>query len=379
MKSLALACAILLSTVATYDVHALAVGSKKRGKTTASTGGGGFGAKENSVIHTPDTSESTSRLLQFLKAQNAKGLQRVEVGFDNTSGVRGLYALEKFKKDQYICQIPSDCALALSDPSKGGDDTPTVAHVGSNLLSMYLNDEKQRQMWAPYLDTLPTFESSQFDVTPDYFQDDELELLEFPRLIRQVRERKEQIKQVASEKGIDIKDLQFATWLVNSRAFSFSISAEGGDDDEPKYDDRGQVIMKAGEGKKIRVMVPFIDMANHSSDQPNAKLTLIDPEKDDAWFALQATRPIAAGKEIVIAYGTGVESSSELLLNYGFIPQSNKVDEFMLQKGGDECISSLDGWTTTLEEDETMLPMAADDPTLTKILNFRIKLKKAYK
>ena len=119
-------------------------------------------------------------------------------------------------------------------------------------------------------------------------------------------------------------------------------------------------------------------MANHHSDQPNAKLTLIDPEKDDAWFALEATRPIKAGKEIVIAYGSGVDSSVELLLNYGFVPQSKKMDEFMLKKGGDDAIESLDGWTTSLEEDEAMLSMAEDEERRRKILNFRRRLKESY-
>jgi hypothetical protein len=119
-------------------------------------------------------------------------------------------------------------------------------------------------------------------------------------------------------------------------------------------------------------------MANHNSDQPNAKLTLIDPEKDDAWFALEATRPIKEGKEIVISYGSGVESSVELLMNYGFVPHSNRIDEFMLDKAGDDAIASLDGWTTTLDEDKAMLEMAEVDDVLKKILNFRIRLKEAY-
>ena len=126
----------------------------------------------------------------------------------------------------------------------------------------------------------------------------------------------------------------------------------------------------------------FTDMANHSSDQPNAKLTLIDPEKDDAWFALEATRPLKEGKEIVHSYGSGAESSVELFLNYGFIPSSNRIDQLMLHKGGDDTIMSLDGWTTTLEEDKEILLATAedddDDATLRKILNFRIKLKEAY-
>ena len=50
----------------------------------------------------------------------------------------------------------------------------------------------------------------------------------------------------------------------------------------------------------------------------------------------------------------------------------------MLKKGGDDAIESLDGWTTSLEEDKTMLSMAEDDETLRKILNFRIRLKESY-
>lgn len=377
-------------------VEALAAASAKTKKSNKnrSSGGGGFGAsKENPLTHTPDTSETTQRLLQFLKAQKAKGLDDVEIGYSQTSGLRGLFATKNFKKGQYMCQIPSDCALALSDPEKNGEDAPTLAHNGANFLSMYWNHEQNKQLWSPYLDTLPTPNNAkQFSPTPDYFSEDELQLLEFPRLIRQAKERKATIETVAKENGIEFDQLQFATWLVASRTFSISISVGGSssnkdessdNNNDIQYDERGQVIVKAGEPKQsIRVLVPFIDMANHNSDQPNAKLTLIDPEKDEAWFALEATRPIKAGKEITIAYGGGIESSAEILLNYGFVPTSNKIDEFMLQKGGEECITNLDGWTTTLEEDQTMLQMMTSDEdnneTLKKILQFRIRLKESY-
>lgn len=131
-------------------------------------------------------------------------------------------------------------------------------------------------------------------------------------------------------------------------AFQLSLSVTAAEEMEndlmPHYDERGQVIDKA-QRKTIRVMVPFIDMANHSSDNPNCKLTLIDPEKDDAWFALETTRPIVAGKELVISYGSGVESSIELMMDYGFVPTSNRIDTIMLRKGGDDAITSLNGWS----------------------------------
>lgn len=341
------------------------------------TGGGGFGASNKSpLVHTPDTSETTLKLVQFLKAQKSKGLTDIETGFHESSGLRGLFSIKKFKKGQMMCQIPSDCALALSDPNKNDENAPTLAQGGANFISMYWKNEKARQLWAPYLDTLPVQGSSQFDPTPDFFGDEELELLEFPRLVQQVKERKEKIAEVAAEEGLDADELQFATWMAASRAFMISIATES-NDDESKPDEMGRTVTK-GDQKSIRVMVPFIDLANHNSEHPNAKLTLIDPEKDEAWFALEATRPIAAGKEIVISYGNGAQSSVEILLNYGFVPDINKIDKLMLKKGGDDSIDSLDGWTTTLEEDKAMLAMAEDDETLKKILTFRIKLKESY-
>jgi SET domain len=366
-------------------VNALAAtkskGRKGSSQSTSTSGGGGFGAasKAPTFIHTTDTGESTQRLLQFLKAQKAKGLDNVDIGFHQDTGVRGLFCTTNLKKGQIVCQIPSDCALALSDPNKNGDDAPSIAHGGANFLDMYWNHGQNKQLWSPYLETLPKRGSEQFDPTPDFLVEDDLALLEFPRLIQRAKERKAQVAAVAVEKGISEEELQFATWLVSSRAFQLSLSAPAEEKDEmPQYDDRGQVIDKA-QKKTIRVMVPFIDMANHSSDQPNCKLTLIDPEKDDAWFALEATRPITAGKELVISYGSGVDSSVELLMDYGFVPSSNRIDSIMLVKGGDDVITTLEGWTTTLEEDRTMLEMAKDDPVLQKILRFRIRLKESYK
>lgn len=384
LSLLKLVVAVVFSHPQLGRVNAMAAATSKSKGRNVSTGGGGsggFGAasKAPTFIHTPDTGDSTRQLLQFLNAQKAKGLDNVDIGFHQETGVRGLFCTTNLKKGQLVCQIPSDCALALSDPNQSGDDAPTIAHGGANFLDMYWNHQQNQQLWRPYLDTLPKQGSEQFDPTPDFLLEDDLALLEFPRLIQRAKDRKEQVEKVAAEKGIPKDDLQFATWLVSSRAFQLSLSAPPPADDEmPQYDDRGQVIDKA-QKKTIRVMVPFIDMANHSSDQPNCKLTLIDPEKDDAWFALEATRPIAAGKELVISYGSGVDSSVELLMDYGFVPSSNRIDAIMLEKGGDDTIISLDGWTTTLEEDNAMLEMSKDDPLLQKILRFRIRLKESYK
>jgi SET domain len=364
------------------SVHGLA--AKPKVKTNKKSGSSkGFGVSKGPTFsHSPDTSPATQALIRFLKSQNAKGIENgvTEIGIQD--GQRGLFATTDIKKDQLLCMIPSDVALALSDPSKFGEDAPTFAHGGLNFLKMYWNDEQARNTWAPYLDTLPTKDSPYFTPTPDYFSDEEIELLEFPRLVKSVHKRKQDIEHLAAENGLTVEELQFATWLVSSRAFNINLS-DGEKKEDEQYDERGQVIAKAGAGlKSIRVMIPYLDMVNHDTNSPNCRFTMIDPEKDEAWFALEANRNIPAGREINIAYRSDIYSSVELLMNYGFVPEPNKVDSFLLRKGGDDTISSLDGWTTTLEEDQSMLKMMeeeADNAALKKILEFRSNIKTAYK
>ncbi|KAL7552237.1 hypothetical protein ACHAWF_015469 [Thalassiosira exigua] len=187
-------------------------------------------------------------------------------------------------------------------------------------------------------------------------------------IVKQARERKNQILDLSQKGNIPFGELQFATWLVASRSFAIKLSV-----DDPLVKE-GAVSTSE---KAIRVLLPYLDMINHSSDNPNAELHLIDPEKDDAWFAIRALRPIKKGKEITISYGaSGVESSAGLLMNYGFVPDENRIDSMMLRKGGEDCIESLDGWSTTLEEDESQLSQASGN--MANVLKLRIKLKQSY-
>jgi hypothetical protein len=354
--------------------------SSKKSKITKKdrTSGGGFGAPKRSVpiTHTVDESPSAAALIEFLLSFHSEGMGTkggTQVGFCSQTGIRGIYATRAFKKGDILCKVPSDLALALSDPK--GDDTPTVAHAGRNFLTMYVNQAQNSQTWAPYLTSLPTKES-QFGPTPDFFNSEELEILEFPRLINIAEKRKKDIKSVAAEtEGMSVEDLQFATWLVTSRSFNIQISES--DVGETVFDEQGRAIAKT-KVKTLCVMVPYLDLVNHHSNQANAEVHIIDPEKDDAWFALRATRPIDAGKEITICYGSGADSSVELFSNYGFVPKENKIDAYMLRKGGDDCLKA-DQWSTTLEEDTFMLGELQDEHgPLRTILEFRARMKKAY-
>ncbi|GAX27450.1 hypothetical protein FisN_23Hh086 [Fistulifera solaris] len=331
----------------------------------------GFGTQKKTASYTV-TEEA---LTNFLKSKKAN-IQNVDIGIDS-NGQRGLFAAKTFgKSDALICKIPSDIALALLDPQKvASSDEGNVAEYGHSFYRQYYT--KPDDWWKDYLQSLPSriIETS---TTPNLWSDSEIDLLEFPRLVQQAKKRRDQIEELARKENIPLDDLKLATWLVTSRAFLIPIAD---DNQETVYDDRGQVITKTAT-RVLPVMVPFIDIANHSSN-PNAKLTLLDPEKDEAFFCLTSTRPIPKGTEITIGYGSGVASSVELLLNYGFVAPGNQLDRFMLKKGGDDCLALASDWTTSLEDDQTMLKLLNENPeerndVLRQILSFRIQLKESY-
>ena len=364
--------ALLLLNLLVFQVDSFAISSskssnKKKLLTNDRKGGsGGFGAKKNVVPrtqHTPDTSPTTQALVTFLRSLKSKGVNDgTQIGYDMSTNLRGMYATRSFKKGEILCQLPSDCALALSDPSFRGSDVPSLAHAGRNFLVMYQNEEQAKTIWKPYLDTLPT-PDSYFDPTPDFYSEDELRQIEFPRAIERAKQRKQEIEDLANTGKISVEELQFATWLVSSRSFCIQITAGA---------PAGAV---SNLQQSVRVLLPYLDMVNHSSNNPNAELHLIDPEKDEAWFALRARRPIAEGEEIRITYGTGLDSSVEIMGNYGFVPTDNKIDALMLKRGRESSIKDFSDWSTTLEEDLTALETA--EGNMRNVLALRIALKRA--
>jgi len=302
----------------------------------------------------------------------------VEVGTSKITGRRGVYALRDYKKGEILFRIPSDLVLALSDPSKGGEDVPTPAHAGLNFIRMYRDNPQASVLWAPYLDTLPTRERH-FDPTPDFYDEGEVRAMELPRAVEGALERRDQVNELAEREGVSPDDLRFATYLISSRCFQISMdeTGQGAKGDE---DAAGKGAVKSTK-KSIRVLCPYLDLVNHSSDNPNCELHLIDPEKDDAYFAIRSTRNMKANKEILISYGGGTGSSADLLLNYGFVPEENKFDKLMMRKagkkGGEGLIESLEEWSTTLEEDERALEEGVEG-NMGNVLRLRAKLKRAY-
>lgn len=345
---------------------------------------GGFGAsskkKKNQSIapYKADDSQVIKNLVDILvNDQECEGIEpdgAVQIGFGSTTGMRGVFAKEALGVGEFVVAVPFPSTLVVTLEE---DDSITDADRGLSFLKDYLFDyyeassdgdtrSKQEEPWYyPYLDCLPRDDYC-FDATPDFWEEDEIKALEFPRIVTEALSRKKQIKNLADKEGVDLHQLQFATWLVKSRTFTIlKIKPPvDGEDNEQQ-----QIQTKS-------VLIPFFDMLNHNSDQPNAELQVIETKvEDESFYAVQATRPIPAGKEITISYGTTCDSSVELLMSYGLVQKDNQFDAEMLRQGGEDCFNSIDMWSTTLEEDEKELKKAIGNRKT--ILAFRTRLKRA--
>ena len=355
-------------------------------KKVSGFGGKGFSGKQSKVIdakfdYRPDTSETATKLIQFLEAEECEGHALpdddedfgVEIGYSTKTGMRGLFAKQDFQAGDFLFAIPFPTTLVVSsdEPSHMTD-----ADRGFLFLENYLSQASEQHMvkWKPYFDSLPSRGTALFDPTPDFFSEEEIESLEFPSVVAAALNKKKQLKVLAEEKGIDFDSVQFATSLTTSRCFSII-----------------KVNRDDGSTSTKSVMMPMMDLVN-TSDQPNAELQVIETKlEEESMYALQATRPIPAKKEITISYGSGEMSSIDLLLKYGFVPRTNQWDAAYLQGLIEKQTESDDDasfirqkqWKTSLEEDEAQLAQLVgnddDDSSEVQrtIISFRIRMKQA--
>lgn len=297
----------------------------------------------------PAVVEDTPEFEAFLESNDGWGNFGTRISRDGASGRRGVYATTEFRAGDRLCCLPASAGIEIED------DETTEAERGLKYLRWRESDAARS--WQPYLDLLPT-RKDQFDPTPNFWSDGELRELELPEILEEVSQRKESLEALADEEGVDLGELNFASWIIASRTFSLVAQSE----DESDGDSEENI-------QTICVMLPYIDMINHSSDRSNAEMSL-DPESSQGLqYVLEATTDIAKGEEITISYGTGEDESIDLLLNYGFIPDENSFDVEFLE--GDEY-----EWETSLEEDIKELEGATDLIRRTT-LRTRIKLKLA--
>lgn len=293
----------------------------------------GFASSKSS--YSPDTSDTTKRLLEHLEEQECEGLETTQLGFD-AAGLRGIFATEDFEPGDYICAIPFPATLLVSE-SINSDESQV--EQGQKFLDKFVDEDAFKY----YMDCLPHLGKRQFDATPDFWEESIIQEFQIPRLVKESLDRKRETSCKTN--------LQWAAWIVGSRGFStFQIKG-------------GNKLLKR------TVLIPYLDMLNHGLS-PNASIEVVEcpGSYQDSFFALQALDHISAGEQITINYGIR-ETSLDLISKYGFWIPDNPADEYMDWKTVDPQ------WTTTLAQDEAALERTSD-ATFRQVLLLRIHLKR---
>jgi len=291
----------------------------------------------------PDTSPEIQRFLEFLEEEECEGIGATEIGFRD--GLRGIFAAEDFLPNEYILAVPFvTCVMiheSIYDMANQDGDASNV-EMGAHLMKKLTNSPH----WQPYFDCLPTV-TSNFDPTPDFWDEETIRQLEFPKLVNDILAVKRETETSAEH--------HFATWLVRSRAFSTF-----------------KLLPNANE-KRIRtrtVLIPYLDFLNHNALSSNAEIRKIESKHDEeSFFALVATKPIQRGEQVTITYGTGHETSLDLFSKYGFWTIDNQNDSNL----------NLDNvaWSTSLEDDEQrLLEDEALSEDVRNMLSLRAHLKR---
>jgi hypothetical protein len=320
----------------------------------------------------------------------------------SNDGLRGLYATRPVLRGEHLFAVPFESTILIEEEE--------TTDVERGLKWMQIQKELQQQHdWKPYLDMLPSRQQKMFfDATPDFWSNDQIQALEVPQFIEQVMRKKQSIQNIAQEHEIDVDELQFATWLVNSRAvilvdnpddgdiddktISEYLYGDGNDETDELVDDDDDDHYDDDERSRIKttcVLIPFLDMINHSSENFNTVFSVMSDRSDDEsdncnaeerlYYAVVANRHISKGEELLISYGAKEDTSMELLLHYGFVPDTNSYDVAFIELSGigDEMFNC---WSTSLHEDEQRLENVKENnnPVEEMILRFRIRMKKAY-
>mmetsp|Transcript_6968 Transcript_6968/g.14827 ORF Transcript_6968/g.14827 Transcript_6968/m.14827 type:complete len:552 (-) Transcript_6968:371-2026(-) len=349
---------------------------------------------------------------------------------DESTGYRGMYVSSKegIQKGDYIFAVPFSSTWIVEseedddDENENDNDTTSTSTTMREELSdaerglRFLNwlqeqeqIEKNSNDWKPYLDMLPSRNNSQlFDPTPDFWSNEEIRALELPPIVERALEKKKSVQDLSASisansyngNTLDEGDLRFATWLINSRAITV-ILQNGDDEEEDDYEetegeDTSDIHYHGDDDDDDEeedyydesftttcVLVPLLDMINHSSEKPNAYFSVLGDESEESkeydhdeqlFYAAIADRDLKEDEEIFISYGNEQYSSLDLLLQYGFIPSENPFDvdfwnsissEVATATGtGDEEEKDVDAkmadlrncldascWSTTLEKD----------------------------
>ncbi|OEU07520.1 SET domain-containing protein [Fragilariopsis cylindrus CCMP1102] len=253
----------------------------------------------------------------------------VKILVNEQTGHRGLYVTKDVAEGDYIFAIPFQSAWIVEKEEEDGKNKEKMAEELSDAERGFRflmwqrrlrdtesqDDDDDNNSWKPYLEIIPTYNNGIHDIAS--WTTEQIASLELPPIIQRALSKKQNVEELA---------------------------------------------------------IPLLDMINHSSEKPNAYYSVLgddghdddghDDDGDDKdsqlYYAIVADRDIQKNEELLTSYGSEEDSSLDLLLQYGFVPDYNPFDvnfwDVYSQTQTITMTNVIDScWSTTLEQDEDRL------------------------
>ena len=256
---------------------------------------------------------SYSKFLYFLKVlyKHDSFFPKLEIHFYSDDN-RGVIAKAPIKKNEIIMTIPKSCLISLevAYATPLGKEIKKFMYKELNspkhcVLSAYYLSEEKSERWKFYFDLFP----KDFTIFPVFYKKKELELLEGSPFLRQIFEKRKEMKcdydiicsHIPSFAQYSYMKFVKARLIISSRIFGVCI-----------------------EGTNTDVLAPYADLLNHRS--PRQTNWYYDDSLGS--FVIQAIDDISEGSEIFDTYG--MKTNSRFLMNYGFVIEDNETNEYPL-------------------------------------------------
>ncbi|WCJ33613.1 Rubisco methyltransferase family protein [Euphorbia peplus] len=275
-------------------------------------------------------------LINWVRREGGLVHQAVKISSEGNSGL-GLIASQPIPKGSDLIVLPYHIPLKFEFHGADGPATSALVNLAQNIpeelwamkLGLRLLHERAKvgSFWWSYISNLPETLS-----VPIFFPGEDIKNLQYAPLLYQVNKRcrflldfEQQVKQTLENlkpdhhpyggQDVDASSLGWAMSAVSTRAFRL-------------YGEK----LPDGNPNTVPMMLPLIDMCNHSFS-PNARiLQEQDPRNSKMLIKVVAETPIKQEDPLLLNYGC--LNNDFFLLDYGFVIPSNPYDCIELKYDG---------------------------------------------
>ena len=256
---------------------------------------------------------------------------RASIGYDKTTRVRGLFASREIKAKEELFHLSlkkEDERVFIDNYEKGDDDW--AASLAKQILvkrrRSTLSDDEKKELKIAYANALPKEmigiankccfydNNTRYELVCKFFEatgdhDAKEELMKYEK----------QVSSRSRRHGEEEEEEEKYGWAL-SQVFSRTFRIE---------DARGRRAPR-------RVMIPIVDLLNHSSVEEEVNVTWRVKE-DLSAFIVEAKRNVGKDEELILSYGE--RNDQHFLLFYGFLPSMNPCNSVMMWENVDECLN----------------------------------------